>query len=65
MKDNLPYRRSCRLFLLCLLWGTLLSSTLLAQTTGRMVTGTVRDEKNTAIPGVNIDIKGTGTPDRP
>ena len=65
MKDNLPFRRLCRLLLLCLFWATLISPDLLAQTGDRTVTGTVRDEKNTGIPGVNIVIKGTGTPDCP
>ena len=57
MKDNLPFRRLCRLLLLCLFWATLISPDLLAQTGDRTVTGTVRDEKNTGIPGVNIVIK--------
>ena len=54
-------------FLTCLstCW-LLLSSNSFAQTpaSGRTVSGLVQDDKNQALPGVNVLLKGTGTPDR-
>lgn len=59
MNNSLLFRRYSRCVLLYLCWAALLSPKLLAQSGDRTVTGAVRDEKNTGVPGVNIVIKGS------
>lgn len=59
MNERLPCRQACWRLLLILFGAFFFAPNASAQSADRTVTGTVRDEKNEGIPGVNVLIKGS------
>lgn len=55
MKKGIPMRSLC--WLMVIIYGTCLE--VFSQVSGQTVTGTVTDENQESLPGVNVVVKGT------